>query len=211
MDSMNRTPARLTISAWLRTVGPVLLLTIAAGSAQAAVFRCAAGDVACLVDAINQSNANGQRNTLRLEAGTYALTAIDNNTDGPNGLPSITGHVVIRGKGADATSIARPSSAPEMRLLHVGSSGQLTVDGVTLTGGGGTSFFSGAGPGVYNAGGAVDIIRSVVSAKRGFSLIWRRAREQQGRDEYPVEHGDWQLGRTCRGAAHSWWHRSHSA
>jgi hypothetical protein len=39
---------------------------------EAATFRCTAGDVQCLIVAIDQANANGQpQNTIRLEAGTY--------------------------------------------------------------------------------------------------------------------------------------------
>ena len=45
-------------------------------------WRCS-----CLIAAINEANANGEANTIRLEAGTYTLTAVDNRTDGPNGLP----------------------------------------------------------------------------------------------------------------------------
>jgi hypothetical protein len=49
---------------------------------QAAELTCAAGDVACLIEAINQANAHGEANTITLEAGTYALTEVNNNTDG---------------------------------------------------------------------------------------------------------------------------------
>src|SRR5436309_14107669 len=37
---------------------------------QAADFACPAGDVACVIDAINTANANGQANTITLAAGT---------------------------------------------------------------------------------------------------------------------------------------------
>src|SRR5262249_9165290 len=55
----------------------------------AETFRCRAGDVPCLIDAINQANANGDENTLTVRAGTYTLTAVDNDTEGPNGLPPL--------------------------------------------------------------------------------------------------------------------------
>src|SRR6516225_12210372 len=58
---------------------------------QAEAFHCGAGDAPCLIAAITEANANGQRNTIFLDAGTYTLTAVDNDTDGPNGLPSIIG------------------------------------------------------------------------------------------------------------------------
>jgi hypothetical protein len=44
-----------------------------------------AGDVACLGATINTANANGEANTMTFETGTYTLTAVDNDTDGPNG------------------------------------------------------------------------------------------------------------------------------
>jgi hypothetical protein len=41
---------------------------------QAAEFTCASGDLACLVKALREANANGEANTIILEAGTYPLT-----------------------------------------------------------------------------------------------------------------------------------------
>src|SRR6516165_7112281 len=58
------------------------LLSLGLPSGQAADLACVAGDVACLIDAINQANTNGEANTIRLEAGTYTFTAPDNG-----GLP----------------------------------------------------------------------------------------------------------------------------
>src|SRR5919201_1384987 len=72
---------------WWRGIAcGVLLLSLVslAPPSQAADFACTAGDVACLIDAINTANANGEENTIPLEAGTYTLTAVDNDTDGPN-------------------------------------------------------------------------------------------------------------------------------
>src|SRR5467141_880978 len=170
---------------WWRGIacGAVLLgLVSLAHSGQAADFACAGGDVACLIDAINMANANGEENTITLEAGTYTLTAVDNTTTGPNGLPSVTGIVTIQGAGADATILERDASAPQFRLGHVAATGSLTFDGLTLRGGradpgpGGGGIFNlgtltiahttldgngvpGAGPGggIVNAGGAVTI------------------------------------------------------
>src|SRR5262249_26777544 len=92
---------------------------------QAATFTCTAGDVHCLIQEINQANSNGQpQNTILLEAGTYTLTNIDNDTDEPNGLPSITSTLTI---AADKTAtIARDPNALGFRLMHVGASGRLT-------------------------------------------------------------------------------------
>jgi len=122
---------------WRGMAYGVLLLSLVslAPLSQAADFACASGDVACLIDAINQANANGEANTITLEAGTYTLTAVDNDTDGLNGLPSVTGTVTIKGAGDDTTSLERDASAPAFRLVHVAAPGTLTLEGLTLRGG----------------------------------------------------------------------------
>jgi hypothetical protein len=78
---------------------------------QAGEFTCTSGDVACLIKAIREANANGEANTITLEAGTYPLTMVDNNTDGSNGLPSITSPLTLQGAGADATVLRPPPGA----------------------------------------------------------------------------------------------------
>src|SRR5262245_37091195 len=102
--------------------------------AQAAVFNIAAGDVAALISAISTANGNNQDDTINLAAGTYTLTAVDNETDGPNGLPSITGTLTLHGAGAESTMLARTDTAPEFCILHVAPTGALTVQGLTVTG-----------------------------------------------------------------------------
>jgi hypothetical protein len=75
-------------------VGATMVLALlASGHVHAAVFQCPAGDVACLIAAINTANGNGEEDTIELAAGTYTLTAVDNETDGPNGTPSITSQI----------------------------------------------------------------------------------------------------------------------
>src|SRR5437016_1796654 len=84
------------IASRLRSVAIIGLALAFAQPLQAEMFKCAAGDVQCLIAAINQTNANGHpQNTIHLETGTYTLTHIDNDTDGPNGLPSITSNLKI--------------------------------------------------------------------------------------------------------------------
>jgi len=124
-------------------------------------FTCAVGDVACLIDAINQANANGEANTITLEVGTYTLTAVDNTTDGPNGLPSVTGVVTIQGAGADTTIIERAAGAPGFRLVHVAATGTLTLERLTLRGGNlGTSD---PGGGLLNQGGTIALAHVLVT------------------------------------------------
>jgi hypothetical protein len=81
------------------------------------IFTCARGDVHCLIVAIDQANANGQpENTIRLETGTYTLTNIDNETDGPNGLPSITSTLTINVVGKK--TVIR-TSLPVLHLVSI--------------------------------------------------------------------------------------------
>jgi hypothetical protein len=119
---------------------------------QAKIFHCSAGDVPCLIAAINAANANGETNTIRLKAGTYTLTAVDNDL---NGLPVITSTLAITGRGAETTIIERDPSAPPFRVLAVAATGTLTLKRLTLRGGGGGTFpstFAGAGAGINNSG-----------------------------------------------------------
>lgn len=52
------------------------------------------------------------------------LTAVDNSTDGPNGLPSVTSEITILGNGFEI----RRESLDAFRLLHVAASGDLTME-----------------------------------------------------------------------------------
>src|SRR5262245_54078871 len=96
----------------------------------AAEFTCGGGDVACLIQVMHTAHANGKANTITVAAGLYTLTAVDNDTDGPTGLPSVTGNLTLTGAGADTTIIARAADAPPFRLLHVAASGTLVLDGL---------------------------------------------------------------------------------
>ena len=162
---------------------------------QAADFACPAGDVACVIDAINTANANGQANTITLAEGTYALTGADNVTDVRNGLPAITSALIIKGAGAAATTITRLDPAsPAFRLVHVAAIGSLTLQELTVRGftfgeggvgvGGGirnegaVTIINGAlngnaarsGGGIFNEG-AVTIINSSLSHNGGFEAF----------------------------------------
>jgi hypothetical protein len=149
------------------TAMAVLGLTLACPQqGRAETFSCGAADVQCLVAAINAANANGEDNVILLEAGAYALMNVDNNTDGPNGLPSITSGLRIVGAGQDTTTVARDPSAPGFRLFHVGPTGNLTVEGMTLTGGSGID--NGA---LFNSGGVVTLTQSEVDNNAGGGLI----------------------------------------
>jgi hypothetical protein len=164
----------------------IVVILVVLGPVQAAMFRCPAGDVACLIAAIDTANGNGEDDMITLNAGTYTLTAVNNDTEGTNGLPSITSTITITGAGAETTVIERSASAPWFRLFHVGASGALTLDGLTVRNGrvdlieGGAIHnrgaltvthstiadniaASGGGGGIVNADGAVDIDHSTLS------------------------------------------------
>jgi hypothetical protein len=153
-----RFPWRLAAVAAL---GSVLVLP---HGVQAKTFRCSAGDVPCLIAAIHEANANGEANTIRLAAGTYTLTAPDNPF---NGLPVITSSLplTITGRGADNTTIERDASAPEFRILSVAPTGTLTLKRLTLRGGGGVSFLSGAG--ISNSG-TLTLVHTRVTRNQAF-------------------------------------------
>jgi hypothetical protein len=79
------------------SIAVALTLGVALGTpppAHARTFLCGAGDVDCLSNAITTANANGQTNTIRLEAGTYPLM---------EDLPVMTSPLTIKGDGATST------------------------------------------------------------------------------------------------------------
>jgi hypothetical protein len=127
----------------------------------AKTFECGSGDVPCLIAAIIEANTNGEKkNRIFLDAGTYTLTAVDNNTDGPNGLPSITSSLNLIGAGANNTIIERQAGSRASRLIHVAATGDLTLEQLTLRGG---SHGGLQGGGLLNSGGAVTVANSIVS------------------------------------------------
>lgn len=132
---------------------------IVAESTEAATVDCGAGDVQCLVDAINRANADPHHTTIRLAGGTYSLSAIDNLTNGANGLPTIISTLTIKAGGEGAT-LARAAGAPPFRLLHVGSTGRLTLEGIQFIGGASldTPSFERRGGALRNDGGTVTIV-----------------------------------------------------
>ena len=132
---------------------------------QATTFRCGAGNVACLIAAITAANANGQPNTIRLAAGTYTLTAVDNDTDGSEWTP-------VDYQSPDDPGGGRWHDHPrpggrrrlDFRLVHVAASGNLTLDRVTLRGG----VLDGQGGGLFNDAGTVTLTQSTVTENSAF-------------------------------------------
>ena len=135
---------------------------------QAKTFHCGSGDVPCLLASMKEANTNGQKkNRIQLDAGTYTLMAADNDTDGPNGFPSITSDLDITGARdeAAATIIERQARTSTFRLIHVAATGQLTLKRLTLRGGGYLPFLFPrlSGGGLFNRGGTVTITDSTLT------------------------------------------------
>ena len=110
-----------------------------------------AATVAQLISAIDTANSSAAADTITLAADeTFSLTAVNNSTNGPTGLPQIAGGggLAILGNGA---TIERSSIAgtPGFRLLNVAVGASLALKDVTLQGGvayaqGGAIFNEGA-------------------------------------------------------------------
>jgi hypothetical protein len=121
-------------------------------------FGCAGGDVVCLINTIRLTNGLGGSNVIRLGAGTYHLTSIDNvSSEGPNGLPVITANLTLLGAGTSATIIQRDPGAPPFRTIEVGRTGSLALRSLTIQGGDeagfdGSNLRSSGGLGILNLG-----------------------------------------------------------
>jgi hypothetical protein len=114
-----------------------------------------AATVADLVADITAANTSGGANTITLAPGArFTLTAADNSTNGPTGLPVVAANddLTILGSG-DIIERSTASGTPAFRLLAVAPRAALTVNGAILQGGlasgGGVAADGGA---VYNQG-----------------------------------------------------------
>jgi hypothetical protein len=95
-----------------------------------------ASTVAQLIADINAANAAGGSNTIVLAANTtFDLTAVNNTTNGANGLPVIAAKdsLTITGQGGDV--IQRDTAAPAFRLFDVASYASLTLTNLTVQNG----------------------------------------------------------------------------
>jgi len=109
-----------------------------------------AATVSDLMADINAANQSGGSNTIALVAGnTFALTAVDNSTDGATGLPVIAANdnLSILGNG-DTIARSTAKGTPDFRLFDVASGGALTLANLTLQGG----IADGAGGAIDNLG-----------------------------------------------------------
>jgi hypothetical protein len=127
-------------------------------AAWATTFYCGNEDVQCLISAISDANAAQDKSTIWLEpGGTYTLTDVDNDTDGQNGLPSITGDLTIRVAQHGTATLTKASSVAQFRLLHVAATGHLTLRDLVI----GPNCCPGPrGAGLLNSGGEVTLERT---------------------------------------------------
>jgi hypothetical protein len=126
-----------------------------------------AATTAALIAAIHSANTNGAAaNTINLTGnGPYSLTAMDNNTNGPNGLPvigsTVASTLTINGNG----DIIENDSGSPLRFFEIapGSGGSLVLKNIELQGGlaegSGTSAEGGAifNNGTLNVDGGVQL------------------------------------------------------
>jgi len=163
------------------------LLAYASSPARAADSTVACAPAA-LIAAINAANVTTEADTLTLASGcTYTLTAVDNVTEGENGLPAITSPITIAGNNA----IIERSSADgtlAFRLFTVAAGGNLTLQSLTVRNGqterGGIANFGtltvtnstlsgnngGYGGGIYNGIGATLTVTNSTFSGTGAAL-----------------------------------------
>ena len=111
---------------------------------------------ATLITAIECANANGSADVINLNGQTVTLTASYASYTGATGLPQVTTAITLQNG-----TITRSGGAPQFRLLNVGATGSLTLDGVTVSGG---SLPSNDNAGaIFNDGGTLTIVDSTVA------------------------------------------------
>jgi hypothetical protein len=139
----------------------VAALVAATGAGAATSVSVACGDSAGLIAAVNAANAAGG-GTINLAAGcTYSLTAMNNHTMGPTGLPVVVTPITINGKGA---TIAGNNTNFRIIAINGPAGGTLALNGVTVTGGHITGQMAGgAGGGILNFSGTLTLNSSVVT------------------------------------------------
>src|SRR5262249_29575062 len=98
---------------------------------------------------------------------------VDNNTDGPNGLPSIRGKITIKQQALGA-SIVRDVGAPGFRIFHVAPEGKLNLFGLFVGNGRIDESVNDIGPffaggGIF-VGGILEIERVIIGENEVFAF-----------------------------------------
>lgn len=109
--------------------------------------------------------AGSGADTIELPVGAIiTLTEVDNDPGGgPSGLPSVNSVVTINGNG---TTVQRDDGdgTLQFRILYVAADGNLTLNDLAVTGGGGDWYRDGGG--IYNSG-TLSLTNSTVSGNTG--------------------------------------------
>jgi hypothetical protein len=108
----------------------------------------------CACDGSHSTRASDRLHWLTLNS-TQRLTAVNNTNYGPAGLPVISSVITIAGNGS---TIKRDPGAPDFRFFAVSSSGNLTLQRTTVSGG----ITSDGGSGVLSFG-AVTLTNCTIS------------------------------------------------
>ncbi len=147
-------------------VGPAATITVTNGTG-----TIANGDGCSLPEAIINANADNQSGSTDCAAGSGAdtislgtnvtLTAVNDSTYGPTGLPVVISAITIEGNGY---TISRDSYAPDFRILAVVNGGNLTLNSITISGGvaSGDSL-TGHGGGIHASAATVTVSNSTLS------------------------------------------------
>jgi hypothetical protein len=135
--------------------GVALVLTLQPSAAWAA--NLTAGTAAELITAITTANGNGEDDIIFLTA-DITLTAANNTTYGPTGLPVISSKIIILGQHH---TLSRDSAAPDFRLLAINGSGHLAILNTTLSGG----RMPDAGGGIAHGGGIANYAGQLLLAE----------------------------------------------
>jgi hypothetical protein len=117
----------------------------------------------CACDGSHSTRASDRLHWLTLNR-TQRLTAVNNTNYGPTGLPTIRSVITIAGNGS---TIRRDPGAPEFRIFAVSSSGSLTLQRTTVSGGRLTSN-NGAG---ITSQGAVTLTHSTITGNSSEDVI----------------------------------------
>ncbi|MBI3801541.1 MAG: hypothetical protein HY268_31795 [Deltaproteobacteria bacterium] len=153
--------------------GAALALALGSGSAWADTITVSG--TCSLIDAITTANTDTDTggcvqtpattagaDTIVLPANSVqTLTAVDNDTYGPIGLPMIVSEITIQGNNS---TITRSGAAPAFRILALNASGNLTIQDTTISGGVATGRYpANVGGGIFNYLGQLQLEGCTVS------------------------------------------------
>ena len=124
-----------------------------------------------LREAIAAANNTAGADTITFDqSGTILLDAVDNDTDGNNAAPALTGELTIDGDlDDDGIPDVTLDANQTARVFHVGLGASATMDGLVITGGnadpGGPfgTFFPGADGGAIDNNGTLTVRNSVIT------------------------------------------------